>query len=88
VTTTPDIYMTFFAPDSPAVMPLNAARLTAPLLYVAADNDPTQRGRSYIFDRAPPHPLSRYVTVASDHIGTASVSHQIVLSWLKQILAP
>ena len=88
VTTTPNIYVNFFAPDSPAVMPANAARLTAPLLYVAATNDPTQRGRWYIFDRAPANPLSRYVTVNSDHIGTPAASHQIVLDWLKELSSP
>jgi hypothetical protein len=69
-------------------MPANAARLTAPLLYVAATNDPTQRGRWYIFDRAPANPLSRYVTVNSDHIGTPAASHQIVLDWLKELSSP
>ena len=88
VTTTPNIYISFFAPDSPAVMPANAARLTAPLLYVAASNDPTQRGRGYIFDRAPANPLNRYVTVNSDHIGTPAVSQEIVLNWLKILAAP
>ncbi len=88
VTTTPSIYLSFFAPNSQAVMPANAARLTAPLLYVAATNDPTQRGRGYIFDRAPAHPLNRYVTVTSDHVGTPAVSADIVTSWLKEIVAP
>ena len=88
VTTTPNIYIDFFAPDSPAVMPANAARLSAPLLYVAATNDPTQRGRGYIFDRAPANPLNRYVTVNSDHIGTPAVSHQIVIDWLKELSMP
>ncbi len=88
VTTTPNIYVNFFAPNSPAVMPANAARLTAPLLYVAATNDPTQRGRGYIFDRAPANPLNRYVTVNSDHIGTPAVSQEIVLDWLKALAGP
>jgi len=88
VVTTPDIYLSFFAPNSPAVMPANAARLSAPLLYVAASNDPTQRGRGYIFDQAPNFPQNRYVTVTSDHIGTPAASIQIVLSWLLEIAGP
>ena len=88
VTTTPNIYVSFFAQDSPAVMPSNAARLTVPLLYIAATNDPTQRGRGYIFDRAPANPLNRYVTVNSDHIGTPAVSQEIVLDWLKALVGP
>ena len=88
VTTTPNIYVNFFAADSPAVMPANAARITAPLLYVAATNDPSQRGRWYIFDRAPAHPLNRYVTVNSDHIGTPAMSQEVVLDWLKKLAGP
>jgi esterase/lipase len=88
VTTTPNIYLSFFTPDSAAVMPTNAARLTAPLLYVAANNDPSQRGRGYIFDRAPAHPLNRYLTVNSDHIGTPAAAREAVMSWLKELVGP
>ncbi|HEX8811886.1 MAG TPA: hypothetical protein VF742_07820, partial [Terracidiphilus sp.] len=41
VSTTPAIYLSFFGPESPAVMPENAARLTAPLLMVSGEDDPT-----------------------------------------------
>jgi len=85
VNATPKVYLNFLSPDSPSVMPVNAAHLTAPLLYVSANNDPTQRGRGYIFDQAPENPLNRYVTVSSDHIGTPAVSQQIVLDWLKTL---
>jgi pimeloyl-ACP methyl ester carboxylesterase len=88
VMTTAKIYLSFFAPDSEAILPANAAKLTAPLLYVAGNNDPTQRGRGYIFDRVPAHPLNRYVTVASDHIGTPAASQTIVVNWLKELAAP
>jgi len=88
VSTTPNIWVSFFAPDSPAVMPANAARLTAPLLYVSATNDPTQRDREYIFARAPAHPLNRYVTVNADHIGTPAAAREAVMSWLKELVAP
>jgi len=88
VTTTAAIYVNFFSSDSPAGMPANAARLSAPLLYVAATNDPTQRGRGYIFDRAPANPLNRYVTVNSDHIGTPAVAEEIVLDWLRTLAGP
>jgi esterase/lipase len=88
VTTTPNIYVNFFAANSPAVMPANAQRLTAPLLYVAAIEDPIQRGRGYIFDRAPPRPLNRYVVVKSDHIGTPAASEDVVTGWIKELVAP
>jgi hypothetical protein len=52
ITATPNIYVNFFASDSPRYA-RQRRQLTAPLLYIAASNDPTQRGRGYIFDRAP-----------------------------------
>lgn len=88
VETTPNIYLSFFAPASAAVLPSNAARLTAPLLYVSAEGDPSQRGRGYIFDRVPKHPLNKYVTVIADHVGVPAVSHDIVLNWLKELVQP
>ena len=87
VTTTPKIYLSFFGEVSSAVMPVNAARLTAPLLLVAGNQDASQRGPSYIFDKAPPNPLNGYVTVNSDHPGTPSAAREVVLKWLGELSA-
>ena len=54
VAATPNAYLSFVSPDSPAVMPTNAARLTAPLLYIVGTGDPLQRGPAEIFEKAPP----------------------------------
>ena len=86
VETTPNIYLSFFAPDSAGVMPANAGRISAPILYVSAEGDPSQRGRGYIFDRVPKHPLNKYVTVIADHVGVPAVSQEIVLNWLKGLM--
>jgi pimeloyl-ACP methyl ester carboxylesterase len=83
VTTTPRIYLSFMAPDSAAVMPDNAARLKVPLLLVSGTGDTVQRGRGYIFERAPSHPLNRYVSVDTDHIGTLAAAREPVIEWLK-----
>lgn len=87
VTTTPKIYLSFFGEGSSAVMPVNAARLKAPLLLVAGNQDTIQRGPSYIFDKAPPNPLNRYVTVNSDHLGTPTAAREVVLNWLGELSA-
>jgi pimeloyl-ACP methyl ester carboxylesterase len=84
VTATPTAYLSFFAPDSPAVMPANAARLTAPLLYVVATDDPLHR-REEIFVKAPPHPLNRYVTVRAGHLATSAAARDIVIAWLNEL---
>jgi esterase/lipase len=85
VSTTPAIYLSFFGPNSPAVMPDNAAHLTAPLLMVSGNNDPTQRNAGNIFADAPFDPRSEHVPVEADHLGTPAASAAVVLSWLKML---
>ncbi|MBC7951966.1 MAG: alpha/beta hydrolase [Rhodospirillaceae bacterium] len=85
VTATANTYVSFFAATSPAVMPANAAKLTAPLLWVAGDNDKTQFGPGYAFAKAPPHPLNRYVTVSADHGGTPDAGRDAIVDWLKEL---
>jgi len=85
VNTTPTIYLSFFGPNSPAVMPDNAAHLTAPLLMVSGNNDPTQRNAGNIFADAPFDPRSEHETVEADHLGTPAASAVVVPSWLKML---
>ena len=85
VSTTPAIYLSFFGPDSLAVMSENAAHLTAPLLMVSGNNDPTQRNAGNIFADVPFDPRSKHVTVEADHLGTPAASASVVLSWLKML---
>lgn len=81
--TTPRIYLSFYGPDSTAVIPQNTARLAQPLLWVAGDSDPTQRGGpAFAFDKAPPNPLNRYVTVRGGHIDSLDASRDAVVEWL------
>jgi pimeloyl-ACP methyl ester carboxylesterase len=84
VTATPNIYVSFNG-DSPAVMPANAGRLTAPLLVVAGSRDPTQIGPQYIFDKVPANPLNRYVSITADHIGTPAAAWDTVIKWLNDV---
>jgi pimeloyl-ACP methyl ester carboxylesterase len=83
VTATPKAYLSFFGPDSPAAMPANAERLTAPLLLVVAADDPLQR-QEEIFSKAPPQPHSRYVTVRAG-LATSAAARHIVIEWLNEL---
>ena len=83
VATTPKIYLTFLAPESPGVMPDNAAKLTAPVLVVSGQFDLTQRSVPYVFARAPTQPLNWHVTLHTDHRGTPMAAQDLVLAWLK-----
>jgi pimeloyl-ACP methyl ester carboxylesterase len=85
VNTTAKIYESFFAPDSPAVMPANAAKLKAPLLIVSGTSDPTQRGARAIFERVPAHAMNRFVEVNATHTGTPAAGRATMFSWLHDI---
>jgi esterase/lipase len=85
VTTTPTIYVTFFGRNTPGVMTVNAAHLTAPLLMVSGTKDTTQRSTGEVFARAPANPHNSRVMVASDHMGTPAASTAPVVAWLKSL---
>jgi esterase/lipase len=87
VNVTPKVYLSFFAPDSPGVMPANAAKLTAPLLMISGRLDETQRGAYAIFQAAPANPLNRFVSVEANHRGTPAAGREAMVEWLKQLAA-
>jgi len=84
VTASAEVYLSWVDPDGAAVMPKSAASFKAPipLLIVNGNGDRTAQGRDYIFDRAPPHPKSRFVTVAADHFGVPGAAIDEVAAWL------
>lgn len=88
VATTASIYVSFFGPDAPGIMPDNAARLKAPVLVVSGISDPSQRSIPYVFARAPTNKLNWHVTVAADHRGTPAAAREVVMSWLRLLAAP
>ncbi|MGD0721932.1 MAG: hypothetical protein ABR970_12915 [Roseiarcus sp.] len=88
IATTPAIYLSFFGPASPADIAGDARRLTAPLLWVAGAEDPTQRGGpDYGFANAPVNPLNRYLSTPSRHQNTPEKAKDAVLAWLAELAA-
>lgn len=86
VRTTPAIYLSWFDPEGPAVMPGNAAHLLpgTALLWVVGTRDPLYSlGPSYAFDNAPPHPSNKYLVVNADHLNTPSVAAEEIIAWIK-----
>jgi hypothetical protein len=47
--------------------------------------DPWATPKDYVYDKAPFHPKSRFVTVSADHLGVPSASIEVVLEWLESI---
>jgi pimeloyl-ACP methyl ester carboxylesterase len=87
VETTARIYASFFASDSPGVMPDNSSKLKAPLLVVSGTFDPSQRSIPYVFARAPSRALNWHVTVPADRRGTAGAARDVILAWLRLLAA-
>ena len=88
VSARPAVYLSYFDPDGPAVMPRSASMLsprTALLWVVGTRDNLYAAGRAYAFDRAPANPHSRYVTVDADHLGTPLAARQMVLDWIRSL---
>jgi pimeloyl-ACP methyl ester carboxylesterase len=90
-TATPIVYLSWFDPDGPAVIPKNAAAIGAaampvPLLWVAGKLDPIdRRGPEYAFDAAAKNPKSKYVEVFAGHLTTPLVARQQVVDWINSL---
>ncbi len=85
VNATPTAYLSFFAPDSPGVMPDNAAKLKVPLLIVSATFDQSQRSVPNVFARAPKNPMNRFVVLQTDHRGALKEGRSTIMHWLKEL---
>ena len=84
IVTTPAVYLSWFDPEGPAVMPKSAAsfRTSIPLLLVVGSREPFARGKDYIFEKAPPHPKSKFITVSAGHTEVPSAAIHEVITWL------
>jgi pimeloyl-ACP methyl ester carboxylesterase len=84
VTATAEAYLSWFDPEGPAVMPKSAASIKTgtPLLFVIGSGDRSAPAKDYIFDKAPPHAKSRFVTVAADHFAVPRAATDEVVNWL------
>jgi pimeloyl-ACP methyl ester carboxylesterase len=84
------LYYSWFAPDGPASFAKNAKRMKpgTPLLYIVASKQKkiaVSKKRTFAFDKAPHHPTSKFVTIASDHYHTPADSLGVVVDWLRRL---
>jgi pimeloyl-ACP methyl ester carboxylesterase len=87
VTATAEVYLSWFDPDGPAVMPRSAAsfKTPTPLLFVVGSGDRSAPAKDYIFDKAPAHAKSKFVTVAADHFTVPTAAIEEVAGWLAML---
>ena len=81
------IYLSYWDPAGGAVMPVNAAKLSAPLFWAVGSDDPMYpRGAAYGFDKAPPNKLSQFVPVTgAGHFGLVQSIGPQVVDWLNSV---
>jgi hypothetical protein len=90
-TATPAVYLSWFDPDGPAVIPKNAALIGAaaapvPLLWVVGKLDPIdRRGPEYAFNALAKNPKSQYVEVFAGHLTTAVAARRQVIDWINAL---
>lgn len=80
------IYLSWFDPEGPAVMPKNAAALKpgTALYWIVGDRDIiAARGKDYVFAKAPAHPKSEYVVIGGGHKATPKKGKKEIIKWLK-----
>lgn len=82
VAATPPIYVSFLDPEAETNILANTAKLHAPLLWLAADQDNSPLTRETGFGRAPPSPLNRYVLLHAGHFNAPDAAAGPMLDWL------
>ena len=82
------VYLSWFDPKGPAVMPVNAANLKhgVALLWIIGRKDRMfAMGRDYAFNKAPPNTKSAYIVVRGGHKATPQKGESEILSWLNSL---
>ena len=81
------VYLSYFDPEGPAVVPANAAAIRSPIpiLWVVGTKDPITRPRSYAFDKAQYHPKSKYIAVEAGHLETPTAAAEQVILWIETL---
>jgi dienelactone hydrolase len=80
-------YLSYFDPAGLFVIPENAKRLSAPLLWVSGNADPlTRLGQDYAFTKAPADPHNRYIVVAADHLGAPDAAASQIAAWVRGLV--
>jgi esterase/lipase len=86
--TTPKNYLSYFDPDGLGAMPKSAQAIKKPiplLIVMGSQDGLTRLGEAYIFNQAPKHSKSAYVTINSDHLSVQRLAVPEVVKWLESL---
>lgn len=85
---TAEIYLSWFDPEGPAVMPENIFSLkpNTPVMWIVGEGDRmNKRGSEYAFENAPEHPKNAYVVVDGGHKDTPENGQEQISNWLNSL---
>jgi len=83
-----EVYLSWFDPSGPAVMPVNAANLKSgtSLLWIIGEKDRMYfRGKDYAFNKAPPNKKNAYIVVKGGHKVTPQKGESKIINWLNNL---
>ena len=82
------VYLSWFNPNGPAVMPVNTANLKpgTPLMWIIGEKDRMyDRGEAYDYTKAPANTKNAYIVVKGGHKVTPQKGKKEILNWLNDI---
>jgi dienelactone hydrolase len=83
-----EVYLSWFDPNGPACMPVNAANLKpeTPLLWIIGKKDYMFKvGRDYAFNKAPSNPKNAYIVVEGGHLVTPQKGKAEIINWINNL---
>lgn len=83
-----DIYLSWYDPAGPAVIPVNVAKLKqgTPLLWIIGEKDRMfDRGEGYAYSNAPSNTKNAYIVVKGGHKTTPQKGESEIINWLKNL---
>ena len=83
------IYASYNDPEGMASMPLSTSKIAQriPLIWILAGTTDVlyDKGRGYVFEKWPEHPLNRYVVLNSTHMDAPEDAKDEVLHWIEAV---
>jgi pimeloyl-ACP methyl ester carboxylesterase len=83
-----EVYLSWFDPNGPAVIPVNAGNLKpgTPLLWIIGEKDQMfDKGEDYAFSKAPLNPKNAYIVVKGGHKETPQKGESEIINWLNNL---
>ena len=88
---TPDIFLSYMAPDSDAEMSQTAPKIPprVPVLWLMGRKDLLiAEGSTYVFEKLPFNPKSRYVEVEGGHFDAGGRNAALIVRWIQEAVRP